>query len=374
MLTRLYADNFRCFVNFECRFGPSQLILGSNGAGKSSIFDVLRRLRNFCVSGNPLEGFFSNDGFAASTRTRWLANSYSAQTFELDVEANGGSYRFKLVIDALDVLSPPQVIREELTFNGGSLFLFDRGVVHLFDDENEEKVHYPFDATRSALATITDWPFSPRLTWFKNWLGNLLVFSPDPRQMSGIASQETRTPTVGLTNFADWYRHVRLEEESADYLSDLREVVQGLDTMQLVEAGERRRELRIRFKGEKEPYFLNELSDGQRALVGLYAALHFGMKQQATVCFDEPDNFIALREIQPWLSKVLEMTEVESGREASQVLVASHHPELLNRLAFRSGLLLDRPEGRHVRVRPFADALETGLTAAELVSRGWEGE
>jgi predicted ATPase len=36
MLTRLYIDNFRCFVKFE--YGPArtQLILGANGSGKSS--------------------------------------------------------------------------------------------------------------------------------------------------------------------------------------------------------------------------------------------------------------------------------------------------------------------------------------------------
>jgi predicted ATPase len=36
MLTRLYIDNFRCFVKFEYRPARTQLILGANGSGKSS--------------------------------------------------------------------------------------------------------------------------------------------------------------------------------------------------------------------------------------------------------------------------------------------------------------------------------------------------
>ncbi|HEY3245757.1 MAG TPA: AAA family ATPase, partial [Phycisphaerae bacterium] len=127
-------------------------------------------------------------------------------------------------------------------------------------------------------------------------------------------------------------------------------------------------------KGAKKPpeFLLGELSDGQRVLIGLYAVLHFALKPGATLCFDEPDNFIALREVQPWLTKVLDRTEDDDS--AAQVLIVSHHPELLNRMAFRDGLLLDRPGGRHTRVRPFDDPSQTGLSAAELVARGWERE
>jgi len=41
MLTRLYIDNFRCFVNFEYRPARKQLILGGNGSGKLSLLDAL---------------------------------------------------------------------------------------------------------------------------------------------------------------------------------------------------------------------------------------------------------------------------------------------------------------------------------------------
>ena len=127
--------------------------------------------------------------------------------------------------------------------------------------------------------------------------------------------------------------------------------------MRLEDAGERRREIKVRMaasgdrKGGKQDdeYLLGELSEGQRVLIGLYAVLHFALKPGATLCFDEPDNFIALREVQPWLTKVLDRTEDEES--AAQVLIVSHHPELLNRMAFKEGLLLDRPGGRHTRLR-----------------------
>jgi len=44
MLKRLYVDNFRCLVNFELRLDRVNLLLGENGTGKTSVFDVLYRL------------------------------------------------------------------------------------------------------------------------------------------------------------------------------------------------------------------------------------------------------------------------------------------------------------------------------------------
>ena len=371
MLTRLYVDNFRCLVNFACEFGAKQLIVGRNGVGKSTVFDVLALLRDFCIRGDsPI------DRFAGRTRTRW--QSVREQSFELEVAGNKGVYGFKLAMDSVGHPEQPRVIKEEVTFTGKPIFRFENGEVHLFNDRHEDKVQYPFDWHRSALATITDRQDNTKLSWFKRWLGGLLVFSPDPRTMSGIASQESKSPDQYFGNFADWYRHLRQETEDHDFIADLREVIDGFDSMRLEDAGERRREIKIRMKDaekkgsgkKRDEYTLGELSDGQRVLVGLYAALHFSLKPAGTLCFDEPDNFIALREIDPWLTKLLDRVEDEEFE--SQVFIVSHHPELLNRMAFKEGLLLDRPEGRHTRASPFSDSANTGLTPAELVSRGWE--
>jgi hypothetical protein len=371
MLTRVHVDNYRCFVNFECRLGAQQLLLGPNGAGKSTFFDVLTLLRDFCVRGET-----SDDRFAGRTRTRW--QDLQEQTFELDVSGNEGSYRMRLVMDSWGNPERPRVVVEEVTFSGKPIFRFEKGEVHLFNDRSEDKVQYPFDWHRSALATVTERKDNTRLSWFKRWLDGLLLVSPDPRRMSGVAGQESRSPDHYLSNFADWYRHLRQETEDFDYMTDLADVIEGFVTMRLEDAGERRRELKVRMgglengssRGKDSEYLLGELSEGQRVLVGLYAVLHFGMKPGATLCFDEPDNFIALKEVQPWLTKVLDRTE--DDKVPAQVLIASHHPELLNRMAFTSGLFFDRPGGRHSRAQSFSDPSDTGLSASELIVRGWE--
>ena len=376
MLKRVYVNNYRCLVNFECCLGARHLILGGNGSGKSTLFEVLALVRDVCIRGDPPKRDPPLTCFVGCSRTRW--QEQSEQSFEFDVSGNGGDYQFRLVVDEWGSPEQPRIVREEVTFSGNPIFRFEMGEVHLFNDRYEDKVQYPFDCYRSALATIAERRDNTKLTWFKNWLGGLLLVSPDPRRMSGVAASEVKNPDQYLSNFADWFRHLRQETDDHEYLKDLRDVMEGFDGMRLEDAGERRREIKVRMgfsevgKPSQPPteYLLSELSEGQRVLIGLYGALHFALKPGATLCFDEPDNFIALREVQPWLSKVLEHTEDDAF--GSQVLIASHHPEILNSMAFHEGLLLYRPGGRHTRIKRFDDPSNTGLSAAELVTRGWE--
>ena len=58
MLKRLYADNFRCLENFEIRFGESNLLLGRNGTGKTSVLDVLRKIQDLVVRGQKVDQVF----------------------------------------------------------------------------------------------------------------------------------------------------------------------------------------------------------------------------------------------------------------------------------------------------------------------------
>ena len=78
MLTRLYVDNYKCFVNFELFLARTTLITGPNGTGKSTIFELLEHLRGF-IAGDASVG----EHFLPRSLTQW--QSFNRQTFELTV-------------------------------------------------------------------------------------------------------------------------------------------------------------------------------------------------------------------------------------------------------------------------------------------------
>ena len=100
MLTRLYIDNFRCFVGFEYRPGRTNLILGRNGSGKSSMLDALSLLRQFIVRGDRAE-----DLFMLEQRTRW--EHYPDQMFEIEAATDEGVYHYRLVIEPTGKIPRP---------------------------------------------------------------------------------------------------------------------------------------------------------------------------------------------------------------------------------------------------------------------------
>ncbi|MBI3682490.1 MAG: ATP-binding protein [Acidobacteria bacterium] len=369
MLTRLYVDNFRCLVNFEFRPGAKQLMLGSNGSGKSSVFDVLGCLRLFALGGVPAQQVF-----LPAFKTRW--QSLSQQTFELDTRLAGQNYRYQLIVEVHDPPAIPRVLAETLQHEGKPIFEFLQGEVRLFDDQYQHKVSYPFDWFRSALATILPRADNAKITRFKSWLGRLIWVRIDPRaMMMGLTENEDQFLRVDFGNFANWYRHLSQENTQAiGVLRDsLRDVLDGFESMDLRSVGPRARLLKVLLKspagnGKLDEYEFHELSDGQRTLIGLYTLLHCALDRDTTVCIDEPDNFVALEEIQPWLMELLDRADDVGG----QVLLISHHPELLNYMAPSYGVVFRREGAGPVRMEPFRPVAEKLLSPAEQVARGWD--
>jgi predicted ATPase len=367
MLVRLYIDNFRCFVNFELKPERKQLIVGTNGSGKSSLLDALLLMRQFATKGDTFDDFF-----VLSQRTRWLNQPHI--TCELEAALDGGSYVYRLVIEPWGDYSKPRVASETVHFNGKPIFEFVSGEVHLYDDLFEHKVTYDFDWNRSALATIIPRHDNHVLTRFKWWVANLYCFRINPYAMTARAESEQFYPNVDLSNMAAWYRHLVQADpkQNAELLTDLRESIDGFRFLQLDPAGENIRLLAAEFDNSGKPnrFYFHELSDGQRCLICLYTVLQFLLTKGSTVIVDEPENFISLREIQPWLMAVADTVDGGIG----QALLISHHPEVINQWAPDSGVQLVRDNNGPVRTARFTEDPDLCLSPSELIARGWQRE
>src|SRR5438128_3046164 len=112
MITRLYANNFRCLVAFDAAFDSFGVLCGPNGAGKSSVFDALRLLRNL-GTGDGLLGGTGEQDVPALEFTKWLDST--VQEFELTLSIEGHAFDYELHLEQKADFEKPRIIREQAT-------------------------------------------------------------------------------------------------------------------------------------------------------------------------------------------------------------------------------------------------------------------
>ena len=367
MLTRLYADNYKCLVNFELRFGDATLLLGTNGAGKSSVLDVVYRLRQLLVGGRRIG---DPEAFPASTLTLW--GGRTVQTIALDIELDGERFEYKLEVEHERDTGRARIGLESLTTNGGVLFRCSLGEVQLYKDDYSEGPRLSVDWTESFLGRVSAGRSSTRLTRFLDFVRRLVVCRLHPAVFVPNASRESVLLERDGGNFAAWYRHVVQEhpEQTLEMISELRRVIDGFRSLRMGKAGSDTRTMSVVFAGNGGDYSLqlDEVSDGERILLVLYTLLGLAADQPFTLLIDEPDNFLALPEIQPWLMALSDAC----SDSRHQAVICSHHPELIDYLGAEKGVLLERTNGGVTTVRTASSlGAKDGLRLSERIARGW---
>lgn len=366
MLKRIYIDNFRCLVNFELTVDPINLLLGPNGAGKSSVFDVLRKIQAFLNGDKVVELFYPDD------LTRWQTSSI--QSFELEIKGNEGFYKYEFAIEHDVARQRARVSYERLWFDNKPLLKFEAGEAHLYRDDHSKGPTYPFDWSQSLTASLPERHDNTRLTWFRKRMKRFIIVQINPMMMVGESSQQENFLTARMENFVSWYRHVSQNQGKAfEITKALREIMEGFSHFKFVEFDEQYRGLRLYFSAENDmhnpvEYRFRDLSDGQRVLIALYALIYYARSEDYTLCIDEPENFLALPEIQPWLTLLYDFC---SDGEL-QALLISHHPELIDYLASQAGCWFDdRRSDAPTRVKRITKKNAGGVPISELVARGW---
>ncbi len=384
MITRFYVDNYKCLVNFEYKPQPMELIIGANGSGKSTVFEALDKVRRFMDEKVNVEEIFS-----LQTRTKWVKESSSSQTFELDF--NHGEEHFRYRLQIAREYEDFYVEHEVLTRNGHPYFeSFWKGVEGLDDKDISLKFHQKYpkqlrwmryhlaglevplnNPTQSILSVL---PLHAQLE-------NLLFLRLNPPLIgSQFGKVESRLNLNG-SNFASYYLYVLQQKQGAmfEVISHLRDVLPGFDSFAVDEDFERgKRRLMVNFKnldGAKTKgaaplkFSFDDLSDGQRALIVLYTLLFCALDAEATLVIDEPENYIALRELQPLIMLMEERIEEVGG----QILLISHNQEFINMLTDRGKCVrFYRENNGHTRIAAFNP--DSPLESAEIVARGWEDD
>jgi predicted ATPase len=368
MIKRIYIDNYKCLTNFECSFDNINLILGANGSGKSTVFEAIYDVRNFVNGQSPIRVFKD------ATLTRWQTSSL--QEFDIEIEGNGGIYTYHLGIEHEIGKENQSVSAESVRYNGHLLYDAVLDEVQLFRDDFTSLSIYPKNSTQSGLLSLGEREDNTRITWLKRWFRNkLFCVQIDPLGMKSMAGSMDPELDIHAWNFVGWYRHRISADMNAtiELYNALKPMYDDFGGLTLEREGGDVQHLFVTLgvrEGETEKpantkYSFADLSDGERSLFVLYALLQLLSDPEVTICLDEPDNYLSLLEIQPWLLKMEEQIE----DNASQVLIISHHPEIMNYFAQDNGIVFVRSNNNQTRVDRYTGDM-SGLPPSELFARG----
>ena len=367
MLKRFYADNFRCLTNFELNLEEANVFLGTNGTGKSSVFTVLRKIQGLVVRGARID-----DVFAA--RDLALGQNLKEQRFELDVSTDEHTYRYGLTIEHDLDRNQMRISRETLEHDGRPIFKFDNGIVQLYHDNYAAGPNYPFDWTLSGIGALYERNDNRKLTRFKKEISNYVIVGVNPPMFRAETRAEDDFLDPLMENFVSWYRHYSQENMGSigTLFAALGDSLPSFHSIKLSESGENSRAFKAVFRSasnKRVEYGLDQLSDGQRALIALYSLILLTDDRRVSLFIDEPDNYVALREIQPWLAEAAG----RCGESLEQVTVISHHPVTIDYLGGAHGRWFFRNGDGPARVGEEPEPAK-GLTLAQTFASGWEDE
>ncbi len=367
MITRLYANNYRCLVAFDTAFDSFSVLCGPNGAGKSSVFDALQLIRNL-ASGDALLGGEGTRDIPHLEFTNWLKST--KQEFELGMTIKGHIFEYVIHIEQKADFEKPRIVKEQATCDGKSLFSRDLDGVR-FQKADGSQTGFPLDWRQAALAAIQPQGSLREISMLQEAIANLLILRPDPRAMKSESKSEMKQPDPYLNNLISWYRAL---SQDLDWTVALRDLLQGIwpdfRSLKLLDAGLNTKALQLVFEASSSArdnkLLFEQLSDGEKALVGLYmvrAAIATGAAH--TVLIDEPDNYVGLPELQPWALSLRELLD-----EEHQAIIISHHPEILGQAGEDCGRYLWRDNhSSPTRIGPLK--VPEGMTPSEAIARGW---
>ena len=376
MLKRLYVHNYKCLVNFEINFDKDiSLFLGANGSGKTSVLTALCEIQKFILFNVRLDDKRLDDKdrvFKTSSLTRW--GDDLIQKFEIEIEGNDGVYTYALEIEHQPEKNLTRVIIENLFFDNQPLYKFfieeeggmPLGKGRLFNDNkpNNEGIAYASDWSGSGLGSVQERYDNKKLVWFKKWLESLFIIHINPNAIKIDMDREESHPELDLSNYVAWLSYWNNENREGLALveSRLREIIKGFSSFKFSQYGAKKI---LELKINKQVYRFDELSDGQKTLAALYTLIYC-VPENSLICIDEPENFLALPEIQPWLNELREQCKERN----IQALLISHHPSLINFLATYSGYWFSRQDN-HTRIEKITKQDDDGLPIAQLIEMGW---
>ncbi len=337
MIQRFYVHNYRCLENFALpiRGLSSALLIGKNGAGKSTVSFALEILQKIGRGVNRVGKLLL---------PRDISHGRSDNPVRLEIEVELGGVRFEYAVafelpagfrelrvleERLDVAGQPKFTRQvaEMKFPRGG------GTAEGSMSVDWHLVGLPLVQARSVEDPVHV---------FQQWLARMLILRPIPALIIGDSAEETLQPNTEVTNLGDWWAGMLAHAPSAYARIDanLRQLLPDLKDIKNPLIAKDARSLNVQFASDTSllPMPFEMLSDGEKCMVIWALTLAANEAYGPLFCFwDEPDNYLAISEIGDFA------TDLRKAFEAGgQFVATSHNAEAIKRFSDENTFVLYR--------------------------------
>jgi len=335
MIDRLYVHNFRCLENFTIDFDGqrSSVLIGKNGAGKTTVLLALRIFQNICRGPNRVKNVIRANDF---TRHR----KDLPMRFEADVTLDGSRFHYSISFEWPEEFFEARILEETLTKNGVAVFTRHQSQVQMLGGPA-----FGLDWHVFALPVINEKPPSCSIQTIKSFFADMILLAPIPQKMGGFSEAPATELDIDAFDFASCLRAMFQQKPStySDFASYVKDVIPDFSSIEYPPRGkDGGSQLTVTFQHpdtrESLSLDFDSLSAGEKCfMLSAYIVASNIAGPQVVCVWDEPDNHLSLSEVGHFTTALRKMTNL-----GGQFIATTHHPETIRKFSDDNTFVLTR--------------------------------
>ena len=382
-IVSIKIKNYRMFKNIHIRdIPPFCVIIGANGTGKSTLFDIFAFLRD-ALKNNIRQALQIRGGYREIiTRGQEQEDIEIELQFPMKILDTERLVTYQIIIGQNN--NRPVIKREILRYKRGEhgkpFHFLDFQLGQGYAITNEEDFSKPdkeLDREEQQLESndilaikgLGQFQRFKAATAFRSLIENWHVSDfhiSEARGSKEISYAEHLSTTGDNIATVAQYIYQQYPEIFQQILEKMKQRVPGISSVEAKETEDGRLILRFQDQAFKDPFIDRYVSDGTMKMFA-YLILLFDPNPHPLLCVEEPEN-----QLYPTLLKELAEEFAHYSDQGGQVFVSSHSPDFLNAVPLASIFWLIKSQGiTQIHRAADSEILKNLVAAGDLPGYLW---